>query len=100
MKKEIEISIPPDFIDDSEYLKKCAAKKLHFNIAEIKAVQIIRRSVDARPEYLKKCAAKKLHFNIAEIKAVQIIRRSVDARPKNHCLYQRSFSGNFPPGGI
>ena len=50
MKKEIEISIPPDFIDDSEYLKKCAAKKLHFNIAEIKAVQIIRRSVDARPK--------------------------------------------------
>ena len=50
MKKEIEISIPPDFIDDSEYLKKYVAKKLHVNIAEIKAVQIIRRSVDARPK--------------------------------------------------
>lgn len=48
MIKEIELSIHPDFIFDYEYQKKLAAKKLKLNPIEISAVQIIRRSIDAR----------------------------------------------------
>lgn len=48
MKKEIELVIQPDFINDYTYQKKLAAQKLKLNIEEITAVQIIRRSVDAR----------------------------------------------------
>ncbi len=48
MKKEIELVIPPGFINDYSYQKSLAAQKLKINIEEITAVQIIRRSVDAR----------------------------------------------------
>lgn len=48
MKKEIELIIPPDFIDDYSYLQKEASQKLKTAPEEIKAVQTIRRSVDAR----------------------------------------------------
>ncbi|MCX6168215.1 MAG: FAD-binding protein [Ignavibacteriales bacterium] len=48
MKKEIELVIPPGFINDYSYQKNLAAQKLKLNIEEITAVQIIRRSVDAR----------------------------------------------------
>ncbi len=48
MKKEIELSIHPDFADDYSYRKKLAAKKLKLNEEEITAVQVIRRSIDAR----------------------------------------------------
>jgi len=48
MKKEIELVIPPEFINDYTYQKNLAAQKLKLNFEEISAVQIIRRSVDAR----------------------------------------------------
>ncbi|MHB9039844.1 MAG: NAD(P)/FAD-dependent oxidoreductase [Melioribacteraceae bacterium] len=48
MKKEIELEIPPGFINDYTFQKNLAAQKLKINIEEITAVQIIRRSVDAR----------------------------------------------------
>ncbi len=48
MTKEIELIIPPDFINDYSYQKNLAAQKLKLNFEEISAVQIIRRSVDAR----------------------------------------------------
>lgn len=48
MTKEIELIIPPDFINDYSYPKNLAAQKLKLNFEEISAVQIIRRSVDAR----------------------------------------------------
>jgi len=48
MKKEIEIVIPPDFINDYDYIRKVLAKKLMLNPEEIAAVQTIRRSIDAR----------------------------------------------------
>lgn len=48
MIKEIELSIHPDFVFDYEYQKKQAAKKLRINIEEISAVQVVRRSIDAR----------------------------------------------------
>ncbi|MCL6099622.1 MAG: FAD-binding protein [Bacteroidetes bacterium] len=48
MKKEIEIVIQPEFIEDYEHQKKLAAQKLKLNVEEITAVQIVRRSIDAR----------------------------------------------------
>ncbi len=48
MKKEIELVLPPEFVNDYVYQKNLAAKELKLNIEEISAVQIIRRSVDAR----------------------------------------------------
>ncbi|MBI1939050.1 MAG: FAD-binding protein [Ignavibacteriales bacterium] len=48
MKKEIELIIPPDFINDYSYLQIEASKKLKAAPEEIRAVQTIRRSIDAR----------------------------------------------------
>lgn len=48
MKKEIEIVIPPKFINDYSYLHSTSAKKLKLVEEEITAVQTIRRSIDAR----------------------------------------------------
>ena len=48
MTKEIEIVIPPKFINDYNFQKNLAAQKLKLNTEEISAVRIIRRSVDAR----------------------------------------------------
>ena len=48
MIKEIELSIHPDFVFDYEHQKKQAAKNLRINPEEISAVQVIRRSIDAR----------------------------------------------------
>lgn len=48
MTKEIELVIPPEYINDYSYQKSLAAKFLKLNVEEITAVQVIRRSVDAR----------------------------------------------------
>lgn len=48
MKKEIELVLPPEFVDDYFYQKNLAAKILKLNIEGISAVQVIRRTVDAR----------------------------------------------------
>lgn len=48
MTHEIEIVIPPEKINDYEFLRTQAAQKLKINLAEINGVQAIRRSVDAR----------------------------------------------------
>lgn len=48
MKKEIELTIHPDLVEDYNYRKELAAKKLNLNPNEITAVQVIRRSIDAR----------------------------------------------------
>ncbi|MCX6174237.1 MAG: FAD-binding protein [Ignavibacteriales bacterium] len=48
MKKEIELVLPPEYVNDYSYQRNLAAKELKLNIEEITAVQIIRRSVDAR----------------------------------------------------
>jgi uncharacterized FAD-dependent dehydrogenase len=48
MKKEIELKIPPRFINDYQFLHNTAANILKLNSLEISAVQTIRRSIDAR----------------------------------------------------
>jgi len=48
MKKELEFVVPPEYKDDNQYLHNLAAQKLKLNNEEIKAVQIIKRSIDAR----------------------------------------------------
>jgi uncharacterized FAD-dependent dehydrogenase len=48
VKREIELVIPPEFINDYSYQKNLAAKELKINLEEISAVQILRRSIDAR----------------------------------------------------
>jgi len=54
MVKEIELSVFPKNLGDGALIKKLAAKKLRINPSEITALQIIRRSIDARkkkPQY-------------------------------------------------
>ncbi len=48
MKKEIELSVLPDFIHDYEYQKQIAARKLKLAPEEITAFRITKRSIDAR----------------------------------------------------
>jgi hypothetical protein len=48
MKREIEIVVPPEKLNDYGFLRIQSAQKLKINLAEITAVQAIRRSVDAR----------------------------------------------------
>ncbi len=48
MKKEIEIDVRPEKIKEEYFLHLLVAKKLKRNVAEIKAFQILRRSIDAR----------------------------------------------------
>ncbi len=48
MIKEIDLAIPPKFIDSYEFIKKQAAKKLKLNYNEINSVAILKRSIDAR----------------------------------------------------
>jgi uncharacterized protein len=48
MKKEIEVVIPPEFLNDYDFLRKISAQKLEINPEEISAVQVLKRSVDAR----------------------------------------------------
>lgn len=48
MKKQIEVSIPPDSINDKNFLYEKAAEKTGKNIAEISAVVPVRRSIDSR----------------------------------------------------
>jgi len=48
MTKEIELILPPEFVNDYSYQKNLAAKELKLNIKDISAIQVIRRSVDAR----------------------------------------------------
>lgn len=48
MKIEIEIVIPPKFINDYNYLHTASAKKLNLAEEEITAVRTIKRSIDAR----------------------------------------------------
>lgn len=48
MIKELELAVQPAFVNDYQHLKEAAAKKLKLNIQEITAVQVIRRSIDAR----------------------------------------------------
>ncbi|MCZ7601460.1 MAG: FAD-dependent oxidoreductase [Melioribacteraceae bacterium] len=48
MKKETDLTIHPDFIEDYSYRTNLAAKKLHLNPSEITTVQIVKKSIDAR----------------------------------------------------
>lgn len=48
MIKEIDISIPPDFINNYDFIKKQCARNIKLNPAEITSVKINKRSIDAR----------------------------------------------------
>jgi uncharacterized FAD-dependent dehydrogenase len=48
MKKEIEITIPPEYLSDKDFLYNIVSQKLKFNPAEITAIVPLRRSIDAR----------------------------------------------------
>jgi uncharacterized protein len=48
MKKEIELIISPEFLNNYDYLRKSSAEKLEINPEEISAVQVLKRSIDAR----------------------------------------------------
>lgn len=48
MQKEIEIAVPPQFVDDYTVHRKISAQSLRLNESEITAVRVLRRSIDAR----------------------------------------------------
>lgn len=60
MIKEIEIKLLPHEVDDYSVLRRKAVKQLHIQSDELKHLQIIKRSIDARsknPFYRLKCNA-------------------------------------------
>ncbi len=57
MIKEIELDITPDKIKDYSFQRLLAARKLKLNLEEITAVQITRRSIDARKKPIFKVRA-------------------------------------------
>ncbi|MCB9209075.1 MAG: FAD-dependent oxidoreductase [Ignavibacteriales bacterium] len=50
MQKEVEVSIPPDFIKNYDFIKNLAAKKIKINPIEINSIKILKRSIDARKQ--------------------------------------------------
>jgi uncharacterized protein len=48
MKKELEIIVPPEYLNDKDYLCNSAAQSLKINPFEITAVVPVRRSIDSR----------------------------------------------------
>ena len=59
MITKTDLSIPPSFINDKDYLYLSAAKKLSRDVSEISAVVPERRSIDARgryPVYILSCS--------------------------------------------
>lgn len=48
MKKELDLSVTPDFIHNYDYIKKLSAEKLKLNIKEIDSVVIFKKSIDSR----------------------------------------------------
>ncbi len=48
MKKQTELVIPPEYINDKEFLYKSASEKLKKDPAEITVIIPVRRSIDAR----------------------------------------------------
>ncbi len=48
MKKQIEIVVPPEYIDNSTIIYTYAAQKLRVETADVTAVKQLRRSIDAR----------------------------------------------------
>lgn len=77
MIKEIELSVHPDFVFDYEHHKKLAAKNLRINLEEISAVQVMRRSIDARKSPVFKLRSvvfinESPHNIIEEIKFIHV----------------------------
>jgi hypothetical protein len=48
MRKEIEITIPPEHLNDKDFLYNAVAERLKLNPADISAIVPLRRSIDAR----------------------------------------------------
>jgi hypothetical protein len=48
MKHEIEIAVQPEFVNDSDHHRALISSKLKINKDEITALQIVKRSIDAR----------------------------------------------------
>ncbi len=48
MKKEIELVVPPELINDPEFIRSSVIQKLKLDYNDVNAVQTIRRSIDAR----------------------------------------------------
>ncbi|MBT8379656.1 MAG: FAD-binding protein [Ignavibacteria bacterium] len=54
MKKQIELTIPPEKLFDKYFFKKITCRKLEINEEDISSIQIKRRSIDARKKPLYK----------------------------------------------
>lgn len=51
MIKEVEFTVEPDFVNDTAYQKKTAASKLKCAPEDITALNVIKKSIDARSKY-------------------------------------------------
>ena len=51
MRKEIEIRIPPELLDDHEALREKAGRALGISVNRIVHLELIKRSIDARSRH-------------------------------------------------
>ena len=53
MQQEFQIQVSPEVAQSDAQLKKRIAQKEHFNIDDIKHIEILKRSIDARQRNVK-----------------------------------------------
>ncbi|GAB6143196.1 NAD(P)/FAD-dependent oxidoreductase [Desulfocicer niacini] len=94
MIKDISLAIPPEKIGDQAFIKKCAAGKLGLSPEDIDAVQIRRRSIDARgrkPLY-------QVHLLIYQGEGLQALHTPVRYTPVGSGQHETVVVGSGPAG--
>ena len=94
MIKDISLAIPPEKIGDQAFIKKCAAGKLGLSPEDIDAIQIRRRSIDARgrkPLY-------QVHLLIYQGEGLQALHTPVRYTPVSSGQHETVVVGSGPAG--
>ncbi|MBU1099416.1 MAG: FAD-binding protein [Bacteroidetes bacterium] len=93
MKKQIELEIFPNNIDNRDFIKTLAAKKLDVNPKEISAIIPIRRSIDARKRPLYKVLVE-VYVN----QQPRELNTSIEYKPVSGS--KKAIIVGFGPGGM
>jgi uncharacterized FAD-dependent dehydrogenase len=82
MKKQIELIIPPDKLQDKEFLYFTAAETLNLSVEEINSVVQLRRSIDARRKHPVYRILSEVYVNEVPLLEEEIIYKPAKAGEK------------------